>query len=110
MKTVITFKIFSFIFSATYYGDGVYFAVNANYSCSNTYSLPDPSGVKRVYYCRVLTGEYTQGTEGMRLPPEKGGYGGTAIYDSVVENQASPGMFVIFHDTQAYPEYLISFK
>jgi poly [ADP-ribose] polymerase 10/14/15 len=63
-----------------------------------------------MYYCRVLTGEYTQGTRGMRVPPIKGGAGSTAIFDSVVDRQDTPIMFIIFHDTQAYPEYLISFK
>lgn len=96
--------------SATYYGDGVYFAVNASYSCSNTYSRPDSNGLKRVYYCRVLTGEYTQGAKGMRVAPAKGGADSTALYDSVVDRQTNPGMFVIFHDTQAYPEYLLSVK
>ncbi|XP_053407795.1 protein mono-ADP-ribosyltransferase PARP14-like [Mercenaria mercenaria] len=96
--------------NATMYGDGVYFAVSAQYSCRNTYSRPDPSGVKRMYYCRVLTGEFTQGKQGMRVPPNKGGTGSTALYDSVVDRPGSPGMYIIFHDTQAYPEYLVSFK
>ncbi|XP_053389479.1 protein mono-ADP-ribosyltransferase PARP14-like [Mercenaria mercenaria] len=96
--------------NATMFGNGVYFAVSARYSCTNTYPRPDPSGVKRVYYCRVLTGEFTQGKQGMRVTPNKGGAGSTALYDSVVNRPGSPGMFIIFHDTQAYPEYLISFK
>ncbi|XP_053407776.1 protein mono-ADP-ribosyltransferase PARP14-like isoform X2 [Mercenaria mercenaria] len=96
--------------NATMYGHGVYFAVSAQYTCRNTYSRPDPSGVKRMYYCRVLTGEFTQGKQGMRVPPNKGGAGSTALYDSVVDGPGSPGMFIIFHDTQAYPEYLVSFK
>ncbi|XP_060593079.1 protein mono-ADP-ribosyltransferase PARP14-like isoform X3 [Ruditapes philippinarum] len=96
--------------NATAYGDGVYFAVNANYSCHAQYSRPDSTGIKRLYYCRVLTGEFTQGRSGMRLPPSKGGLGSTALYDSVSNNINSPAMFIVFHDTQAYPEYLISFK
>jgi poly [ADP-ribose] polymerase 10/14/15 len=84
--------------------------VNANYSCQSHYSRPDPTGIKRLYYCRVLTGEFTQGKSGMRLPPSKGGPGNTTLYDSVSNNINSPAMFIVFHDTQAYPEYLISFK
>ena len=95
------------LLSVTFYGDGVYFAVNANYSCQDQYSRPDNNGIKRLYYCHVLTGEYAQGKKGMRVPPSKGG---VAVYDSVVESINSPGMFVIFNDTQAYPEYIISFK
>jgi poly [ADP-ribose] polymerase 10/14/15 len=92
------------------YGDGVYFAANAQYSCRDTYSRPDPTGIKRIYYCRVLTGECTQGKRGMRVPPSKGGPGSTALYDSVADDPVEPWMYILFHDTQAYPEYLISFK
>jgi poly [ADP-ribose] polymerase 10/14/15 len=30
-------------------------------------------------------------------------------YDSVVDNVNQPGIYVIFHDAQAYPEFLIKF-
>ena len=97
--------------SATVFGDGVYFAVQAQYSCSNTYSRPDPVGIKRIYLCRVLTGEYTMGKSGMRVPPQKkSGASAHAIYDSVVNHVTTPTMYVIFNDTQAYPDYLIAFK
>lgn len=106
---IISSNVIFVIIAATFYGDGVYFAVNANYSCSNTYARPDASGVKRVYYCRVLTGVFCQGKQGMRVPPAKAA-GSSALYDSVVDNPNGPGMYIIFHDTQAYPEYLVSFK
>ena len=31
------------------------------------------------------------------------------LFDSVVDNMNAPGIYVIFHDAQAYPEYLIKF-
>ncbi|XP_053389477.1 protein mono-ADP-ribosyltransferase PARP14-like, partial [Mercenaria mercenaria] len=96
--------------NATAYGNGVYFAVQAAYSCGDTYSRPDSSGMKRMYYCRVLTGEYTTGQSGMRVPPAKPSGGSNAIYDSVVDNVNTPGMYIIFNDTQAYPEYLVTFS
>lgn len=95
---------------ATAFGDGVYFAVNAGYSASDTYSKPDPQGLKRMYLCNVLTGEYTKGQSGMRVPPTKPGQQAHILYDSVVENPTTPGMFIIFNDTQAYPSFLITFK
>ncbi|XP_061194487.1 protein mono-ADP-ribosyltransferase PARP14-like [Saccostrea echinata] len=95
--------------NATAYGNGVYFAVNASYSASSTYSPPDISGNRRVYRSRVLTGEYCPGRGGMKVPPNKPG-GGHILYDSVVDNTSNPGIFVIFNDTQAYPEYLITFQ
>ncbi|XP_052261005.1 protein mono-ADP-ribosyltransferase PARP14-like isoform X1 [Dreissena polymorpha] len=96
--------------NATAFGDGVYFAVNAAYSCSNTYSRPDANGVKRIYYCAVLTGEFTAGRGGMRVPPPKSSGGQNALYDSVTDNTGNPSMFIIFNDTQAYPLFIINVK
>ncbi|WAR21737.1 PAR14-like protein, partial [Mya arenaria] len=95
---------------ATAYGDGVYFAVQASYSCSNTYSRPGTQGFKRVYYCAVLTGVFDLGKGGMRVPPPNPKGGKNALFDSVVNNVANPGMYIIFNDTQAYPLYIVTFK
>ncbi|XP_030613963.1 protein mono-ADP-ribosyltransferase PARP14-like [Archocentrus centrarchus] len=97
--------------NAALYGDGTYFAVNASYSASDTYSKPNQKGEKFMYVCRVLTGDFTLGKKGMVAPPVKNtSTGSTDRYDSVVDNMANPDMFVIFHDDHAYPEYLITFK
>ncbi|XP_071171106.1 uncharacterized protein [Mytilus edulis] len=97
--------------NALAYGEGVYFAVNARYASRGPYACPDPNGNKRMYMCKVLVGEFTQGQTGMKVPPPKPGAAGDHIlYDSIVDNPKSPAMFAIFHDTQAYPEYLIVFK
>ncbi|XP_046558431.1 LOW QUALITY PROTEIN: protein mono-ADP-ribosyltransferase PARP14-like [Haliotis rubra] len=93
--------------NATVYGQGVYFAVNAEYSAQNTYSRPDPQGQKYMYLVRVLTGEYTKGTGDMRVPPSKAG--STVLFDSVVNDINNPAMYVVFNDTQAYPDYLVTF-
>ena len=95
----------------TSYGNGVYFATSASYSASNTYSVPDSNGNKRIYMCKVLTGEYTNGKSGMIIPPQKPSPAGThLLYDCVVDNVSRPNMYIIFHDAQAYPEYMILFK
>lgn len=60
-----------------------------------------------MYLCRVLTGDYTTGQQNMIVPPQKDT---GQKYDSVVDNVAKPSIFVIFHDSHAYPEYLITFK
>ncbi|KAK3094887.1 hypothetical protein FSP39_007507 [Pinctada imbricata] len=96
--------------NATAYGMGVYFAVNAQYSASDTYSPRDVSNNKRLYLCKVLTGEYTRASNGMRVPPAKNPATPHILYDSVVDNPNVPGIFVIFNDTQAYPDYLITFS
>ncbi|XP_078466482.1 protein mono-ADP-ribosyltransferase PARP14-like isoform X2 [Lampetra planeri] len=97
--------------NATLYGDGVYFAVKADYSANDTYSPPDGNGSKYIYTARVLTGKYTIGKEGMKQPPpidER--ISSVQLFDSVTDNLTNPELFVIFHDSDAYPEYLIKFQ
>ena len=96
-------------FSAAYFGNGTYFAVNADYSAQDTYSKPNANGEKCMYLCQVLTGDFTLGKKDMVVPPAKSNTS-LNLYDSVVNDMANPIMFIIFHDTQAYPEYLITFK
>lgn len=65
-----------------------------------------------MYWAQVLTGEYTTGGYGMRIPPPKPVQGVTQshiLYDSVVDDANTPSMFIIFHDVQAYPQYMIVF-
>ncbi|XP_062288428.1 protein mono-ADP-ribosyltransferase PARP14-like [Scomber scombrus] len=95
--------------NAAYYGNGTYFAVNAIYSAADTYSPPNAQGEKCMYLCRVLTGDYTLGKQGVIDTPTKGA-DAVEKYDSLVNDMSTPSMFVIFHDSQAYPEYLITFK
>ncbi|XP_037403323.1 LOW QUALITY PROTEIN: protein mono-ADP-ribosyltransferase PARP14-like [Pygocentrus nattereri] len=90
------------------FGNGVYFAVDPGYSARG-YSKPDKQGHKRMYLARVLVGDYTKGRGGLISPPAKSSTA-TDLYDSVTDNQQNPSMFVIFHDVQAYPEYLITFQ
>lgn len=94
--------------TAAAFGKGVYFAVNAKYSATK-YSLADESGLKRLYMARVITGRYTVGSSTMKAPPARG-TDPTDCFDSLVNCQVQPVIFVIFHDDQAYPEYLITFS
>ena len=45
----------------------------------------------------------------MIVPPPKNPSKPEILYDSVVNNQSSPSIFVVFFDNQCYPEYLITF-
>lgn len=64
-----------------------------------------------VYLCRVLTGCFTEGSPNLIVPPENKSGGSTLqCYDSVVDDIAVPQTFVIFRDSQAYPEYMIKFS
>ncbi|XP_070569403.1 protein mono-ADP-ribosyltransferase PARP14-like [Ptychodera flava] len=94
---------------ATPYGKGTHFAVQASYSAGG-YAARDTSGTMYMYVARVLTGEFTLGNSEMIVPPYKNPNDPTDRYDSVVDNQTNPIMFVVFQDDMAYPEYLITFK
>ncbi|KAL4224956.1 hypothetical protein ACF0H5_015652 [Mactra antiquata] len=97
--------------AAVWYGHGVYFAVQAKYSLSDTYTPVDGNGRKRIFYAKVLTGHATRVDKGYteRFPPL---IPGSQIdrYDSTCDDVANPNEYVIFKDTQAYPEYIVYCK
>ncbi|ROK32553.1 Poly [ADP-ribose] polymerase 14 [Anabarilius grahami] len=94
--------------NANYFGHGTYFAVNASYSANPTYAVPAADGTQLMFVARVLTGHYAQGQANMKTPPVL--VTPDQYYDSVVDKTQNPSMFVVFHDCQAYPDYLIKFK
>ena len=93
--------------NAVLYGKGVYFARDASYSSSTTYSIPNAQGVQHIFLCRVAVGEYCLGKNGQLEPDVRSG---ATRYDSTVNNMSNPSIFVAFDDAQAYPEYLVQFK
>ncbi|XP_040288065.1 protein mono-ADP-ribosyltransferase PARP10 [Bufo bufo] len=96
--------------NATFYGHGVYFAIESTMSARDKYSPPSSAGNKYILVAQVLTGEFALGKEDMKTPPIKPGTVGEVPqrYDSLVDHLQSPAIFVIFNDTQAYPQYLIT--
>uniref|UniRef100_A0A8C4HGD9 Poly [ADP-ribose] polymerase n=1 Tax=Dicentrarchus labrax TaxID=13489 RepID=A0A8C4HGD9_DICLA len=96
--------------NATAYGQGTYFAVNASYSANPTYSKPAADGSQLMFVARVLTGIYTLGRSNMKVPPPRNDQQPHDRCDSVVDAIVNPNMYVVFHDNQAYPDYLITFK
>uniref|UniRef100_A0A3B3RJJ2 Poly [ADP-ribose] polymerase n=1 Tax=Paramormyrops kingsleyae TaxID=1676925 RepID=A0A3B3RJJ2_9TELE len=97
--------------NATKYGLGTYFAKEAYYSCYDSYSSPDDQGQKYIYRARVLTGKPCLGESGLKEPkalnpndPQAG------LHDCAVDKLQNPFIFVVFCDSGAYPEYLITFK
>lgn len=100
--------MFWFLHTATVYGQGVYFAVNSALSVQDQYSPPNADGYKFIFVSKVLTGDYTKGCHSMKTAPLKETGDIPLRYDSVTDNITKPSMFVIFNDTQAFPEYLIT--
>ena len=94
--------------TAIVYGCGTYFAKQASYSANNTYSPPDANGVKCVFQARAITGVWCLGDSSMKQPPLKD-HQKQDQYDSVVDNENNPTIFVVFNDTAAYPEYVVKF-
>jgi len=93
--------------NATMFGKGVYFARDASYSSSTTYSKPNGAGVQHMFLCRVVVGEYCMGKKDALTPDVRVGH---QLYDCTVNDMSNPGIFVTYHDAQAYPEYLVRFK
>lgn len=77
-------------------------------SVSDKYSPPNEDGYKFIFVSKVLTGDFTEGCHTMRAAPLKETSDIPLRFDSVTDNMAIPTMFVIFNDTQAFPEYLIT--
>ncbi|XP_036357980.1 protein mono-ADP-ribosyltransferase PARP14-like [Octopus sinensis] len=88
--------------NATAYGEGVYFARDIYYSANDTYSTPDHNGIKRIYQCSVLVGRVMLGHHGLKVLH--------GSYNSAIDNFQRPNIYVTFHDSQAYPNYLITFS
>ncbi|PRP82777.1 tankyrase-1-like, partial [Planoprotostelium fungivorum] len=66
------------------------------------YNHPPPPATRQMLMCRVVLGSCVPGQGGLRRPPQKND---GELHDSV----SGPGMFVVFENTQSYPEYLIHF-
>ncbi|XP_026156395.1 protein mono-ADP-ribosyltransferase PARP10 [Mastacembelus armatus] len=94
--------------NATVYGQGVYFAVNSAISVQDQYSPPNADGHKFIFVSKVLTGDFTKGCHSMKTAPLKETGDIPLRYDSVTDDITKPSMFVIFNDTQAFPEYIIT--
>uniref|UniRef100_A0A2C9JK09 Poly [ADP-ribose] polymerase n=1 Tax=Biomphalaria glabrata TaxID=6526 RepID=A0A2C9JK09_BIOGL len=87
--------------NGTMYGKGVYFHKMASYSVGYA-KPPDGNNNHHLYLARVLVGVSTPANSSMAVLPIKSG---SRPFDSAVHGD----IYVIFHDTQAYPEYLIIF-
>ena len=64
-----------------------------------------------MFLAAVLVGSYVRGSPNLSRPPQldttrpDGDY-----YNSCVDNVANPAIYVVFHDDQCYPEYLIEYN
>ncbi|XP_056272882.1 protein mono-ADP-ribosyltransferase PARP12-like isoform X1 [Pseudoliparis swirei] len=89
----------------TLYGKGSYFARDASYS--DRYAA-SKSLNKIMFVALVLVGEFTEGISSDVRPPPKGN--GKTLYDSCVDSESNPSIYVVFEKLQIYPEYLIDYS
>ena len=92
-----------FLFVGRYaIGWGAYFAVSAQHS--HKYTKPTlVTNMRYMILVSVVTGEYCMKT----LPYLPGS--AFQQYDSAVDQQANPQIFVTFSDASAYPQYVIEY-
>lgn len=83
---------------------GSYFARDASYS--DRYSRGRLN--KIMFVAQVLVGESTRGNSSYVRPPPKAD--GKTFYDSCVDNDSNPSIYVIFDKQQIYPEYVVSYS
>ncbi|XP_069484823.1 protein mono-ADP-ribosyltransferase PARP12-like [Ambystoma mexicanum] len=87
------------------FGQGSYFSRDASYSqqycqCS--------SNLKSMFLARVLVGDFVKGHVSFRRPPTKPN-NPKQTYDSCVDSEQNPSVFVIFEKHQAYPDYVLEY-
>uniref|UniRef100_A0A3P9IPL0 Poly (ADP-ribose) polymerase family, member 12a n=1 Tax=Oryzias latipes TaxID=8090 RepID=A0A3P9IPL0_ORYLA len=90
----------------TAYGKGSYFARDASFS--NRYAKAGGGLTKVMFVALVLVGEYTRGQGSYVRPPPK--RGSRDLYDSCVDRERDPTIFVVFEKQQIYPEYIIKYR
>ncbi|XP_016161554.1 PREDICTED: zinc finger CCCH-type antiviral protein 1-like isoform X8 [Ficedula albicollis] len=92
--------------NGTNYGKGSYFARDACYS--HAYCQATLQGYL-MFVARVLVGDYVKGNAAYVRPPKKCA-DKLWFYDSCVDNELNPSVFVVFEKHQIYPEYIVEYK
>ena len=63
-----------------------------------------------MFVAKVLTGEFKSGEQNFRRPPLKDPSNPAGdFYDSCVDDENQPKIFVIFDNEQCYPSYFIKY-
>ncbi|XP_060605775.1 uncharacterized protein LOC132758239 isoform X2 [Ruditapes philippinarum] len=93
--------------SGTVYGKGSYFATTSRYS--NCYA--ELTAERAMFVVKILPGAYVRGSSEYKRPPHKDEDNPCSeLYDSCVDNETNPQIFIIFDNNQIYPEYLIRYE
>lgn len=94
--------------TGTKYGKGSYFATKASYS--HLYAKSGSDGFQFMFLAKVLVGSFIKEEPEYRRPPNKDPSNPSSdLFDSCVDNERNPEIFVIFDSDQCYPEYVIKY-
>ena len=97
--------------NGTVFGKGSYFAVDASYSHCYANATRDEQSSQFMFLAKVLVGLYVKGERNYQRPPRKEPSNPASdLYDSCVDNESNPKIFVVFDKDQFYPEYLITYS
>ena len=91
------------------WGMGIYFAVNASYSLGYAYKNDD--GKLSFFYTKVAVGQSIQlpNDRTIKLPPLKPDKK-EERYDSIQGFTNNSNIFIIYENSRAYPQYLVTFS
>lgn len=79
-------------------------------SYSHSYTRSDSDGSRFMFLARGLIGSYTKGRPDYRRPQLKDPSDpANDLYDSCVDNECNPKIFIIFASDQFYPEHIIKY-
>ena len=94
------------------WGVGIYFAENASYS--NGYAYNNGDGSSSFFYAKVAIGQSIQvpSQNTLKMPPLKSNQNGKSeeSYDSIQGFTGNSNIFIIYENSRAYPQYLITYK
>lgn len=90
----------------TAYGRGAYFATKAPLAIKYMRGFKEDHGF-RLLLCRVVVGDWCKGNPEQLAPDTKPGHK-DLLFDSTVDRDVDPRIFVIYHDSQVYPEYAVT--
>jgi hypothetical protein len=91
----------------TLWGEGVYFARDAQYPNDFSFAKMAAVGTKNVLLCLVVTGNSVLGGADQQLHLKS--RDGFVRYDSMVDDLSTPEIFVVAEGGQASPAYVIQY-
>lgn len=109
IKTIHKFGFDTRVAEDGNFGIGLYFGVHASF-CDSGRCLQNPDGSKEVLVCRAALGASAKGAKTIRRPPPKDPKKPTMdLFDSCCDDKDPASLYVLFNNSQAYPEYIVTY-